>query len=99
MFYVGQKVCLIKNHGYKNTLTKEQIAFYRINVPKVDVTYTVGSTDQYNGAETIRLVECCNKHVKTTNGKEFAFYGRCFRPLTDISSLKALLNPKTAETV
>lgn len=97
MFYVGQKVICVR-HPAKIK------AFFGEAYPHVGGVFTIREIFEARGGECLRLFEISNPPYPYVEGyMECGFRTNFFRPVverkTDISIFKALLNPKTAETV
>lgn len=97
MFYVGQKVVCVGNPAKIK-------AFFGEAYPHIGGVFTIREIIQHANGESFRLVEIVNKAAPYVEGyMECYFRAKYFRPVverkTDISIFKAMLTPKTVESV
>lgn len=98
MFYVGQKVCRLRDLPVSVHIAMAERRAEGGNVPEPGGTYTIRAIRQslQAGVTLLLLCELDNSHM-LVSGREPGFDSRYFRPLvdrpTDISIFERLLNP------
>jgi hypothetical protein len=101
-FYVGQKVCRLRELPASVQMAVAQKRFEGGNVPEPGGIYTIRAIRQgtQDGVTLLLLKELDNSHM-LVEGREPGFDSRNFRPIverkTSIAIFKAMLNPSRQE--